>query len=454
MSSFTLDVQKIQDIRDGLHLVNLAVIEGNSGQPIEAGLVVTEHNPSYHPIEARGYLGESGTFQKVALHSAAQSRLQRRKKSLAGVARQATLRRVRLPEHLRRDPKALEALLRQEEYCHRLWARWRRPEGLDLVRWSREAVLTAPVDGFYLGELRADLRIMEFSDGQHLPVYDFDLPHYRAPSSVRAWLFQGDDVIGVVLEGAMRSQFDAVPSQEGTLSVLPASKFLLISRDRIGAQVEGQSELRSVAQHIKLHLRLLEIEALGVERHTLGELFFKQLKDGAEYLSPEDQAKLDQYSADRHAGLKTTGMSLPMGVEPELFTPGSQMPDVDGPLSRHWKAIFMGMGAEDRLVGADGTGAFAARKQASDDASAEDTDDFQQFFAEPLRELMARAIRWSGLDYGREEYLFVPEIIAAPIHDDVSPLELAQALATARTAGLLPKWSDEDEAALRARLGF
>lgn len=443
MAQWYVPPEQVKQIRDGVYISDLTGFEGVSGQPVEAGLVVTEQNPNYHPIEARGYHGIPGRYQSYAKHSAVQTAFQRRKKALA--AAPWRLERPKFPDHLRKDKAALEAMFRQWELVRYLWWRWTRPGDGWLAHFIRENALQVPECGFALYELAADYRPFTFSDWQVRFIYDLKQPAYRAQASVSSWLFQGDSWIGAVLESAGRTQYDL--HYEPASTALPANKLLLCTRDRIGSQVEGISEIRSVATHVELHWGLAEQEALSIERHGSGEMMF-EAPPGSTYMAPEDEVRLDEYLQLRQAGQKVAGLRLPPGIVAKIINASATLPEVKDALDRHYRAIFIGTGSEDRAMAVDGGGSYAARSVASADALTEYDDDARQFVIEPLHDLMTRAIRWSGLDEGRDEWLFLPEITSAPLKDTSGVQELLQGLSMAVGQGLL-KWSEDDEARLR-----
>lgn len=451
MADFTIDFNKIRKLRDGQYSADLKGLKGVTGQPIAGGIVVTEHNPNLHPVTARGYNGTPGRYSKTAKHPAAQAVLQRRKKALASAGWRT--QRCPLPPAMRENRRAMLIRERQYEFCSHLLWRWQNnPLRMTLPQFIREVSMTLPTEGFYLGELRAESGLFTFSDGAQTIVYYLDLPYFRAQSSVHSWLFDGDVNIGVVLMGGSRSQIDG--DFEGTSSVLSAAEYIVISRDRVGIQYEGNSELRAVDKNVELSWALQEVESKSIEIRGFGELFFKKDGNRVEALSPQEQAALKDYIRYRLEGKRVGGQDLPPGVTPELLSPSTSMPEVTGPLSRHSKAIYDAMGAEDRYMATEGGGSYAARATAAQHGLEEHSDDANQFVIEPLRELFARAIRWSGLDEGEEDMLFVPEITAAPLHDNVSPLELAQAVAMLLNAGAITQWTMDHENSLRARLGL
>jgi hypothetical protein len=316
--------------------------------------------------------------------------------------------------------------------------------------------LQVPEMGFHLGELSGRVVPVDLGFGE-VPVWRLNLPAYRSQSSVVAWLWQGDQNVGVVLNAGARSEYLGANHSLGTSAVLPTSKYLLVTRDRIGAAVEGRSESRPVGNNLELHWALQEVEAKAIERQGKAPLYFTRDKDHV-FMSPEDEDRLDEMIEARSAGDVIKGGTLPPGIKPESEAMMTSMPEVTGALDRHWKTAWMGTGAEDRITATDGGGSYAAKERAADDVLGEYGPDGEAFVGEPLARLMARATAWSNLHLGDPDMVFVPEIRAGYVVDQLSPQELAQALTTAMGGDhplINPEnWSKEDEASLRSRFGI
>lgn len=423
---------------------------GNTGTPIAAGVLYLEQNPDFSQLEAVGCT-TPGNFYQVANHHAVASVLARRTKDIAGA--QWALAKPELPEYLRGSAFARAVLEVQWEACQRQWTKWTTPRGNDprvLSQWLREATTEAPVAGFVPYELVSEPEDVVFTfDGEPRTLQLLTLPEYRAPYTLVQWITYRGLLAGAVFNP---SQDSSVPEQllPGQV-IIPASKLVLVSRNRVGNNFAGVSELRSVIRLADIDWALYEEEALGLERHATGDLIVS-VKDGVS-LGQAERGSIEDLIEARRDGRKTGGALLPPGVEAEVVSPQSQLPDFTNPIGRIEQNMMMTLGAEHRTMAAGGgPGSYAARQAAESESSRERDDDAAQFALEPLRAALSRMLQWSGLDFGG--MLFIPNITSTPVNTRVSPEAQVKLLAEAVQQGLITWDAERDGRRLREVLSW
>ena len=415
----SLSEDEVRAVNEGTFEVDLTRHLGQAGMQWSNGRLRLEQNPLLVPIEARGLRSNPGRWFSLSKDAGVEASIGRKVRTLAGAAWR--LEKPEVPEWMKEDAFAQIALDLQWEYCQRVFHTWTKTgKGFTLTKWIREVSRVAPTYGFYLGELRATQKVVIMGDDLPRNLWFPDLPEYRANWSVDYWLTQNERFVGVIFS------YDYVTDYRGRRTggrqvVIPAEKLVLLSMDKIGTNHEGTSRMRAVSNEIDMGRGALETEAVAVEVHGTGEVFF-EVRAGT---SEEDIAELEDYSEHRKADHAPGGV-VPEGTKVHVVSPTSTMPDMSGIQERLGNRVLLGMGSEDRSMG-DAAGTFAARKDASTGSSAENDDDASQIVSEPLEEVLARFIRLNSLDFGSDDYCFVPSVTNSPVAEK-DPGERVEAL--------------------------
>lgn len=431
----------VRQLRDGGWEVDLEARLSRPGMPWAWGTLRLEQNPRLAPLEARGYLSDPGKFWSLRNDDKVASSLGRLVNALASSTWR--LERPELPEWLQGDPAAALALELQWEYCSRVWRSWTSslPGGqARLSGWIRELLWTAPISGFYLGEITAERRRVALR-GTPRELWWPRLPYWIAPWSVRYWLTQAEELVGVVCNFSHSTDYGG---QTGHYEVvIPAPKLLHVAADKVGSNLEGVSWLRPVAAHIEMNRDSHRTEAIAERVHGVGELFFQG------DVNDDDRERLEEYLLNREA-LHAPGGVLPSGVVPVYGTPSNTMPDLSEVIRRRDNAILTALGAEDRGIATNGGGSYAARSTASADARDQYDDRALAYCSEPLEELLSRMIRANGLDFGSDEYHLPPAVRYGAV-EQRDPSERVSTVGQAVRDGLLT-WTQADQANLREEL--
>lgn len=330
------------------------------GTPRSGGRLRLEYRYDLQPLCARGIGAQVGTYYKHA-HSLPQvdSALRRPVPELASLP-------WRIEKPVAPAWATAEDLDRLELHWalqERVWHLWTRPgEERTLTDLIREVNVTSEWAGFYWATV-SGLRKKTFPL-RHLAAREWrlpPLPHWRSPSAVAYWLSHGDEPIGVIANfGASR---DYNGQGGSSWQLIPWAQIVHVAREQVGSNWEGISALRPVDNHIKMLQEALQLRALGTEVNALGLPVFS-LGEGN-----TDEATVAQYLA---AGSQRKANALPVvvlryGDKLDLIAPQTAMPQMDSQIDSLESDILMGLDSEDREIGVNGEGAFAARSEASQD---------------------------------------------------------------------------------------
>lgn len=368
----------VSDVQSGLYRVDWLKPIGQVGYPWASGMLYLEHRPDLYPIQARG-LGMPGKLRALSQNPYVKAAIRRPVRAIASTP--LRLERPELPEWATTEDYA--AAERQWQLCQRAWDRLtKRKKGL--AKFTRE-VIGAAVDGFYLGEKVYDEQTYDF-EGFAATYLVPRLPELRASWTVRYWLTQREQPIGVVLENNRSTDYGG--GGGSSWIVIPWKKLVHVAAEMTGSNLEGEAWIRPVVNHIEILNTSHTLEALAAEVNGVGEMHVT-LPD--KHTDAKATAEIHGHLQRRKAG-QAAGMVLPFGTQVTLTSPMSAMPDFGPMQSRLIQAIAIALDESDQLIALQQTGSYAARA----DASAEHRDGYdyllQEYVAAPLEDVLETTI--------------------------------------------------------------
>lgn len=267
--------------------------------------------------------------------------------------------------------------------------------------------------GHYVFEL-----IFELKDGQ---IWLVDLEP-RIPASIQAWQIS-DKKFGI-------QQLIRTDEKEGLASLveIPGEKLLVLTNDKEGDDVTGQSILRPAYIHWKIKNTLYRVSGIAADRYgvgvpvlTLPEIFSQDQKDKAEEMTQNLRSNEKSY------------VVLPFGFELEIKTPNGnpQGQSINELIEHHNRMIYTSTLEQFLGLGGDSAGSFALSK------------DQTSFFLEHVQEkamyltnqLNKQVIeRLVKLNFGEQEVY--PEIKFTPL-GDTNYKELSEVLNVLQLAGFI-----------------
>ena len=189
-----------------LHEVNISSAAAWSGIPSSRGKIRLEKDPELTPLRARGCGSDPGEFYDMLNTSEVESSLEEYVSAV--VSAPLGIEPAEVPFWHLHDDRHKVAAQRHYEYAARVWYEWTRPGKIrDLWLMVSEMARTAPIFGFYVGEIVAKPHVWQLTGDPVPRVYWVPEPlHWRAPWSVREWILQDDEQVGVVLQNAQQEQ--------------------------------------------------------------------------------------------------------------------------------------------------------------------------------------------------------------------------------------------------------
>lgn len=394
---------------------------GRPGMPWASGTLFLEKHPDLKPPQARGIGSNPGVFWELRNIPQVRSSLGRPIRTLSEVP--FRLEKATLPEHA--TPTDQEILERQHRYCSQVFWEW--CESGALSRFIREVLWTAPICGFYWGEIVAHKGTFEGLD-TWIP----DVPEWRAPWTVRYWITQREQLEGVLADFSASWDFEGGPSPSTV--PIPRSKFIHVASEQIGSNFEGDSWLRPAYNQLLQLKQAYQILGLAVEVYGIGELWFKVGEQG---LDKDSETELTDYLENRKASLVPGGI-LPPGVEPHYGSPAQTMPDLAPVFATLERAVAMVLDSEDRIMALTEAGSYAARKTASEDARKAYSSIVGQYVVRPLRELLRRFIAVNWPEDAAQGKVYLPRIKFGQVSER-DPSEYVKQIVMAIQSGALDR---------------
>ena len=409
---------------DGTELtVDFSKYQGQSGTPSYRGYITLEQNPDLVPYKARGiytdpgryYLQSTNTPQVAAALDGPISAI---------ISAPYRVEATQLPSWA--TPEDKEAQARHLEFCQRVFEWWGRN---NFKRYLREVLRTAPISGFYLGELTAEMQ------GEHLYPR---LPEYRAPWTVVRWIHQLDRLRGAEFSfSAIDSWGQRTPEDEQNSNrvIIPVEKLVHIAAGQVGSNYEGISWLRSVTTHIQMLQTTLQLWALAEEVNGVGT-FIASTPD-TEALQAKDMLEKLKEHLGNYAATDVPTVIMPPGWELDHKSPQQQVPDFTPHIIVLERMISMALKNSHSLIALQKAGSFAARADASAEARAGFKFIADEFINNPIEsQIFERFLRINFPEDAAAGRIYTPQlVIDDPAVSD--PKALIEATALAAERGLL-----------------
>lgn len=409
-------------------IVDFNVAQGITGIPISRGYITLETHPDLAPFKARGIWSDPGVFYKLA-HDTPQVTAAMDAPTNAIVSAPYRVEPTELPPWADDEDKAAQA--RQLEFCQRVFHRWGRN---NWRRYCRDVMRTAPISGFYLGEMTADL-----VDVDGVAYLMPDLPEYRAPWTVREWIHQTDTLRGVKFNFGGTDSWGTYGVNGDPLVVIPIEKLVHIASGQVGSNWEGVSWLRPVWMHIKFLQSALSLWALANQVNALGTLV-----STSPVGSPVSSTTADtiEKQANNYVARDVPTIGMPPGHDLKHISPQQQLPDMTPFVIILERMIAMALKNAHSLIALQKAGSYAARA----DASSEARDGWKfiadEFISNPVEtQIFERFIRLNFPMDAAAGRVYVPELKVDEVQVQ-DPKEVIDAIAAAQDAGLLdhPKY--------------
>ena len=411
-------------------IVDFSRLQGIDGTPQVNGWITLEKHPDLQPFRARGIGSDPGIFYRLST-DCPQVTAALDGPTNAVVSAPYRVEAPELPPWA--DDEDLAASARQLEYCQRVFWRWGRN---NFRRYLREVFRTAPISGFYVGEIVADL--VDIDGTEFLMPH---LPAYRAPWTVRKWINQGETLRGIQFNFTGTDSFGGFGADGQSRVVIPIEKLMHIASGQVGANWEGVSWLRPVWQHIKMLQSLLQTWALSTEINGVGTMIVTTSESAPIAVDASDliEEHLGNYAAE-----DVPTINLPPGMDIKHISPQQQIPDMTAHVIVLERMISMALKNSHSLIALQKTGSFAARA----DASSEARDGWKfiadEFISNPIEtQIFERFIRINFPEDVAAGRIFVPQLNVAEVAAR-DPKEAIDTIAAAAAAGLLdhPEFGD------------
>lgn len=400
-----------------------------SGIRSTSGVIQLETTAEVAPYEARGMGAGTGLFWDLQATPEVGSALGRLRRIATGTA--LRLEPPQLP------PGASDAEHASAELQFALAQRWfytweNAGMNADLSAFVHTATWIAPLMGFCLFELVGEERT-ETVMGVEIEHLAPKVPTPIMPWTVRQWVSLRGELLGIIADF---SGCGDVAGSGSFAQFVDASKLLHVICNPLADNWEGRSVIRDCFRQVQMLRDLYQLQALGAEVHALGELWFTQqgatlTADGNAPITPEQE---DQLAAllDNRAAVYIPGAVLPPGVGVEYGKSRENVPDLSPLITTLRQAVAMVLDAEERLMGTEDTGTFAARKEAGQ--GNRDGLDFTlwHFVAKPIQEVLKRFLALAFPD----ATIYTPRL-AWGVVQTRDPKEWVETVSAAKQGGLL-----------------
>lgn len=387
------------------------------GLPWAAGLPATETNPELAPYLARGLTSQPSVWADLAKTPAASQALEGPVKALGALRVQVDAAAAE-PWH-----GTLEAGLvaKHHSHCLQLVAQWGARATSQLIE---DLLRTPPLYGFGLWEVAFEQRWFSVN-GQRQLLPAVQTPHWIAPSSVRWWVTERGQPVGVVLDSS--AQVDGA-SRLGLLG-LPWEKLLWVGFRASGSNLEGESLMRPVFRELQMYRTVrqlqvlaLEINALGDKVVTLGDKTSGAVLDALKGHFRSFVARLVPY------------LILPPGCTYQWISGDSAVPDFGPVLDQLRKDLATALDTTSNLLGVNSPGGSYALKVEADAGQRQGyLWLWRRCVSQPLAEVFARALQLAFPDDG----VWFPGTLRPEDTQARDSGAWATTAATLETAGLL-----------------
>ena len=265
--------------------------------------------------------------------------------------------------------------------------------------------------GFYVFEL-----IWDVQDGNIVLV---DLEP-RIPNSIEKWETQDGE------EGI--TQWIRTDDTDKTQASIPKEKLLILTNDKEGTDLTGQSVLRPAYKHYKFKDTAYRVQGISIERNAVGTptVFLPETYD-------QDQKDKAAEAAKNMRSNEQSHMVLPSGFEFEIKTPDGGIPEkmIDNAIAHHDRKIVSSVLANFLNLGEGSTGSFALSRDQSS-FFLKHVKDKAEYVAEQItKQVIHKVVRKR---FGKD--VQVPKLKFSPL-GDIDFKEMSESLSVLAQSGLI-----------------
>lgn len=247
----------------------------------------------------------------------------------------------------------------------------------------------------------------------------------RIPASIHKWELQ-DGSFGVVQ--FVRNDL----TKAGSYLEIPGNKCLILTNEKEGDDVTGQSILRSAYMHWDMKKMLCRVQAMSAERFGMGIPVIK-LGQTAGQTEKAEAEEMGAATKSNEANYLVIGQDWEFDIKtPDGNPQGAAI--IEG-INHHAKMILVSILAGFLGLGGDKTGSFGLSKDLSS-FFFKLVGDICSYKKEQIDNQVIR--RLVDINFGKQEKY--PYVDYAPL-EDLDPQILSSALSTLATAGLVHKTS-------------
>lgn len=386
---------------------------GRPGLPWQHGrLSGLEHHPDLIPVLARGLGSDPGVFWKLA-RSSAQVQAALRDFVANLTTAEWEIQKPELPPWLAGDAEAALALEHHWRLAQYLWWTWHRT-GLrrNHARWQEDQIRYAYTCGFYLGEYLAETQSLDLGLGAR--DYEiFGLPELRAPWTVREWMTQDEQPIGVVQRTGFSWDWNGAGAggDEQHIPWWKLHHFTLI--DAGPTDLEGVSALRPAYVALKALQVIDQIQGLAIEVNGLGVMTAEPLDVNLPVDSDEAarvDAHMENSKAEHVPWFRSERYKL------GILSPNDHVPDLTPQRAIYERDVMLALDQSHKLIAISSHGSHAARASASEEAL-RSLDLPASRLAASSESLLATALAANFPEDMARGYCFIPRVVrpSAPI---------------------------------------
>ena len=210
---------------------------------------------------------------------------------------------------------------------------------------------------------------------------------------------------------------------------IPMQKLLVLTNDKEGDDITGQSILRAAYKHYKFKDTLYRIQGIAAERHGVGIPVIKMPAG----FGAADKAKAEEFARNTRANEQGYLVLPSKDWEFDIVSPkGNSHGDaMEKAIQHHNSMILMTIMATFLGLGTDGTGSYALSKDLSS-FFLKHVEDKCTYIAEQIREQVIRKL--VAFNFGEDAD--VPELKFSPL-GDINYVELSTVLTQLASAGLI-----------------
>lgn len=243
----------------------------------------------------------------------------------------------------------------------------------------------------------------------------------RIPHSILKWQLT-DGSRGIV------QQITTDEFPKATVEI-PEDKLLILTYDKEGDDVTGQSVLRAGWKHYQIKQMLYKIQGIAAERWGVG-IPVVTLGDGA---SEQEKSEAEEWGGNVRSNQQGFVVLPNKDYKLEILTPNGnpQTSAIESAIEHHSKQILMSILASFIGLGTDGTGSYALSKDQSS-FFLKALEDVACYLKEQITNQVIK--RMVDINFGEQEQY--PYLEFAPI-GDIDYQEFSGALSSLTSAGLV-----------------